>query len=132
LAGIGWGLYSLAGKASSSAAPGPAVTTADAFARGAIVVVPLTTLGAASLSLSAYGVLLATISGAVTSGVGYVIWYAALRHLTATRAALVQLSVPVIAAAGGAAFLGEEISERLMIAAIVILGSIALGVAARR
>jgi drug/metabolite transporter (DMT)-like permease len=132
VAGIGWGLYSLAGKPLDMERPGPAVTTAKAFTRAAVVVVPVTGVAAASLSVSAYGLLLATVSGAVTSGVGYVIWYAALRHLSATRAALVQLSVPIIAAAGGVAFLAEEVTVRLVIASVVILGSIALGVTARR
>jgi drug/metabolite transporter (DMT)-like permease len=132
VAGIGWGLYSLAGKAPGGGATGPAVMTTRAFTRAAVVVVPLTALAAASLSLTVHGLLLATISGAVTSGLGYVIWYAALRYLTATRAALVQLSVPVIAASGGVAFLSEEVTARLVIASIVILGSIAVGVTARR
>jgi drug/metabolite transporter (DMT)-like permease len=66
------------------------------------------------------------LSGALTSGVGYVIWYAALRGLNATTAATVQLSVPVIAAAGGIMLLGESITPRLLIASAAILGGVAL------
>jgi drug/metabolite transporter (DMT)-like permease len=126
--GVGWGFYSIAGKGAGD----PAVTTADAFWRAALVVVPAITLVFTLLSVTSYGLLLATVSGALTSGIGYVIWYAALRHISATRAALVQLSVPIIAAAGGVAFLAEAVTPRLVIASVVILGSIALGVAARR
>jgi len=74
------------------------------------------------------GAWLAVLSGAVASGVGYVIWYAALKGLTTTRAAIVQLSVPVLAAIGGVLFLSEEITPRLIISSIVILGGIALAI----
>jgi drug/metabolite transporter (DMT)-like permease len=82
--------------------------------------------------LDVAGVIYAVLSGAVASGVGYAIWYAALRGLTATRAAVVQLSVPVIAALGGVAILGERISLRLAIAAVAVLGGIALFVFERK
>jgi len=127
-AGVGWGFYSIVGKGAGD----PAVTTADAFLRSALIVVPLTVMAWSLLSMTPYGLLLATISGTLTSGIGYVIWYAALRHLSATRAALVQLSVPIIAAVGGVTFLAEAVTLRLGIASVVILGSIAIGVAARR
>lgn len=127
-AGVGWGFYSIAGKGAGD----PAVATADAFLRSALAVVPLTAIAWGLLSLTPHGLLLATISGGLTSGIGYVIWYAALRHLSATRAALVQLSVPIIAAGGGVTFLAEAVTPRLVIASVVILGSIAIGVAARR
>ena len=80
---------------------------------------------------SARGVLLAATSGALASGVGYAIWYAALPSLTATRAALVQLLVPVIAAAGGVALLGEAVPLRLPVAAALVLGGVALAVTSR-
>ncbi len=124
---MGWGLYSIAGKG----APDVMVTTADAFRRSAMIAVPATALVFSYVSITPWGALLATISGALTSGVGYAIWYAALRDLSATRAALVQLSVPVLAALGGVAFLSEAINLRLAIASVVILGSIAIGVAGR-
>jgi drug/metabolite transporter (DMT)-like permease len=69
---------------------------------------------------------LAAISGGVTSGVGYAIWYRALRGLTATQAGILQLSVPVIAAAGAVAFLGESVSSRLAIAGAAVIGGVAL------
>ena len=75
---------------------------------------------------------LAVISGAVTSGLGYVLWYVALRGLTTTRAAIVQLSVPVLAAAGGIAFLSEPATRRLGISSALILGGIAIAIVARR
>ena len=74
------------------------------------------------------GLALAAISGAVTSGLGYVAWYAALPSLTATRASILQLAVPPLAAAMGILFLGETVSTRLLIAAPLILGGIAIAV----
>jgi drug/metabolite transporter (DMT)-like permease len=76
-------------------------------------------------------VLLAVVSGALTSGFGYVLWYAALRGLSATRAAVVQLCVPVLAAGGGVAFLSEAISARLVLAAALILGGVGLSLRGR-
>ena len=78
------------------------------------------------LSLDRAGVIYAILSGAVTSGIGYAIWYAALRNLEATSAATVQLSVPVIAALGGIILLSEPISLRFIITSIAILGGVAL------
>jgi drug/metabolite transporter (DMT)-like permease len=75
---------------------------------------------------NAAGIALAVASGAITSGIGYVIWYAALPGLSAMRAATVQLSVPLIAAFGGALFLSEAITPRLALASVAILGGIAL------
>ncbi len=75
------------------------------------------------------GLLLAVLSGALTSGIGYVIWYAALEHLSALQAALVQLSVPAIAAAGGVLLLGEPLSMRLLVSSILVLGGIWLALA---
>lgn len=76
--------------------------------------------------MNATGVLYALLSGSLTSGVGYAVWYTALRGLTATRAATVQLSVPVIATFGGVVFLGESITLRLVMTSIAIIGGIAL------
>jgi drug/metabolite transporter (DMT)-like permease len=83
------------------------------------------------IQLSSRGIFLAALSGAISSGVGYAIWYAALRGLTSTRAAIVQLSVPVLAAWGGVIFLAEDISIRLILAGALILGGIALAVTGR-
>ena len=130
LAGVAWGVYSLRGRGATDAL---SATTGN-FLRA----VPLTLLASALGFLaqerthaSAQGVAWAVASGAVASGVGYVIWYAALRGLSATRAATVQLTVPVIAALGGVVFLAEEITLRLGIAAVLILGGVALAVPAK-
>jgi drug/metabolite transporter (DMT)-like permease len=77
------------------------------------------------------GILLAVISGTAASGIGYVIWYAALRGLSSTRAAAVQLSVPVLAAFGGVIFLSERLTLRLVIASVLILGGVAMTVVAK-
>jgi drug/metabolite transporter (DMT)-like permease len=128
LAGIGWGLYSMAGKGMDA----PTAATMAAFQRAALIVLPVALLAVPWLSASWWGIVLATISGAITSGMGYAIWYAALRHLTATRAALVQLSVPVLAATSGVVLLAEHLTLRLVLAGVFILGSIWLGVARRK
>jgi drug/metabolite transporter (DMT)-like permease len=128
LAGIAWGVYSLRGRGTGS----PLADTAGNFIRAVplIILVRLVTLN--SVQLSESGILFAVLSGAIASGVGYVVWYAALRGLTATRAAIVQLSVPILAAWGGVVFLAEDISLRLILAGAFILGGIALAIAGRR
>jgi drug/metabolite transporter (DMT)-like permease len=78
------------------------------------------------------GIVLAVTSGAITSGLGYAVWYAAVRGLTAAQAAIVQLSVPPLAALGGVALLGEELGARLMLSGAAVLGGIAVAFAARR
>ena len=89
-------------------------------------VVILTAITYSSAKMTNRGILLAVISGAITSGVGYVIWYAALNYLRAMQAALVQLTVPAIAAIGGVVLLAESISLRLLISGALILGGITL------
>jgi drug/metabolite transporter (DMT)-like permease len=123
-AGTAWGVYSLRGRGRADAV----ASNAASFARS----VPLA-LGASAIGVSVgvthvdlVGVGLALGSGAVASGLGYAVWYAALRGLTATRAALVQLSAPPLAAAGGVLLLGESFSPRLLVAGLLILGGIAL------
>ncbi len=86
-------------------------------------------LWSSSLTISPMGLLWAVLSGSITSGLGYVIWYAALRGLTAMRAATVQLSVPVLAALGGVVVLSEAITLRLIVSAVVILSGVGLAVA---
>jgi drug/metabolite transporter (DMT)-like permease len=126
-AGAAWGIYSLRSRGVAD----PLAATAANFARA----VPLTMLlGVASigrLHADPAGVLLAVVSGAVTSGIGYVLWYAALAHLSSLRAAAVQLSVPLVAALGAVAFLGEAFTSRLALASVSILGGIALVLAAK-
>jgi drug/metabolite transporter (DMT)-like permease len=124
VAGIAWGIYSLRGRGSGD----PVVATAANFARAVPFALIVSLLAVADFQVTDRGAWLAVLSGAVASGVGYVIWYAALKGLTTTRAAIVQLSVPVLAAIGGVLFLSEEITPRLIISSIVILGGIALAI----
>lgn len=126
--GIAWGFFSIRGKGAGD----PVLVIAGSFVRASLFAL---LLGAASfpiLSLDAQGVLWAALSGGLTSGVGYVLWYAALRGLSVTSAATVQLTVPAIAAAGGVAFLGESISLRLVLASIAILGGVAIALAGKK
>jgi drug/metabolite transporter (DMT)-like permease len=127
-AGACWGVYSLLGRGSAN----PMLDTTANFLRAAPLAVVASAIAFAHMHVSSTGLLLATASGAVSSGLGYVIWYAALRGLTATRAAIVQLVVPLLAALGGVIFLGEEFTARLAIAGVLILGGVALAIAARR
>lgn len=127
-AGIAWGIYSLRGKKNAGDAT---ATTAGNF----ILAVPFTIVfslcGLHWMSIDAAGVYYAIASGAITSGVGYAIWYTALPGLQAMQAAIVQLSVPIIAASGGILFLGEPMTVRLALASIAILGGIALVIIGR-
>ncbi len=128
IAGIAWGVYSLRGRGVGS----PLANTTGNFIRAVplIIVVRLVLMNDVHMTQS--GILLAVLSGAIASGVGYVIWYTALAGLSATRAAIVQLSVPVLAAWGGVALLAEDVSLRLVLAGALILGGIALAIAGRR
>jgi drug/metabolite transporter (DMT)-like permease len=126
-AGIAWGGYSLRGKGVSD----PLAATAGAFIRAApLGLLPVLAL-MPGLHADARGVGLAVASGALSSGLGYVLWYAALRRLNALRAAVVQLSVPLIAALGGVLLLGEAFTLRLGLAALAILGGIGLVLGSR-
>ena len=120
LAGVAWGIYSLVGRGSAQ----PTADTAGNFIRAA----PLACLGLLLVdpSMDARGVTLALLSGALTSGLGYAIWYAVLPALRASTAATVQLTVPVITAIGGIVLIGEAASWRLWIASLAVLGGIAL------
>jgi len=121
-AGLAWGIYSLRGKAAGD----PTSATTGNFLRA----VPLAAMVSIVLFRSAHldraGIGYAVLSGAIASGVGYVIWYTALPGLRATSAATVQLSVPVLAATGGILLLGEPLTLRFLCASISILGGIAL------
>jgi len=127
-AGAAWGIYSLRGRGAGD----PTRVTAGNFLRAAPVALALSLLGMKGASADAAGVGLAVASGALTSGIGYAIWYSALPALKATTAATVQLSVPVLAALGGIAFLGEPVTLRLALASSAILGGIALVVLQKR
>jgi len=119
--GVAWGVYSLRGKQSRD----PVAATAGNFMRTLPLATVALLLSWSSLQAAPRGLVLAVVSGAITSGLGYVIWYLALRGLTATRAAIVQLAVPLIAAAGGIAFLAEDPTARLAISSVLILGGVA-------
>ncbi len=121
-AGVAWGIYSLRGKGAGD----PTRVTAGNFLRAAPIAAALSLLMLNGTSLDNAGFWYAVSSGALASGMGYAIWYTALPELKATNAATVQLSVPVIAALGGIAFLGEPITLRLVLASVAILGGIAL------
>ena len=128
LAGVAWGTFSLRGRGS----PDPLQATAAIFAR-TLPFVAATVAIAFAINhphLSLQGVVAGLVSGGVTSGIGYVLWYRALKRLTSLQAASVQLTVPVIAALGGVVFLGEHPTLRLVGAAVLILGGIALSIVA--
>jgi len=128
LAGFAWGIYSLRGRRNSD----PITSTTDNFIRAVPLVLAFSLVELQEMQYTTQGVLFAVISGSLTSGVGYVLWYAALRGLTATQAAVVQLAVPAIAAIGGVVFLSEQIFARLLIASLAVLGGVGLAVAGRR
>jgi len=128
IAGVAWGAYSLMGRASTH----PIETTAGNFLRAAVFGAILSAVSLGLFAWDARGALLAVLSGAVASGLGYAIWYTVLPALRATHAATVQLSVPVIAAIGGVLLLGEHLSLRLVLCSVAILGGIGLVLHARR
>jgi drug/metabolite transporter (DMT)-like permease len=130
VAGIAWGVYSLRGRGSRS----PLSDTAHNFARSLLFALPVLgfLLARSSVSATPRGWLLAVASGSLASGVGYSLWYAVLPTLGATRAAALQLLVPVLAALAGVLLLGERIDPRLVLCAAMILGGVALALACRR
>lgn len=127
LAGMAWGAYSLLGRSARA----PLAETAGNFLRASPLAVLLLPFVPHALSISPMGALYAVLSGSVASGLGYAIWYAALPSLRSSRAALLQLLVPALAAVAGVLLLGEAIDARLLMGGIAILGGVALGVLAR-
>jgi drug/metabolite transporter (DMT)-like permease len=127
-AGIAWGAYTLRGRASGD----PLGDTTGNFIRSVPIGIIISVIFIPAFHLSNRGIVLAILSGAVTSGIGYTVWYSALKHHTATRAAVLQLSVPVLTAVIGILFLAETASDRLMIAGALILGGIGLVIAGRK
>lgn len=135
ISGIGWGVYSLLGRARNGAdgtalqQGGPTAQTMGNFVRAvgiiALLSIPVLTLSSEAMPAKR-GVVLAVTSGAVTSGLGYALWYSVLKSLTAVRASIAQLSVPPLAALGGILFLGEPITQRFVIATLIILAGIVL------
>ncbi|OLB19157.1 MAG: hypothetical protein AUI05_01380 [Verrucomicrobia bacterium 13_2_20CM_2_54_15_9cls] len=125
-AGVAWGIYSLRGKRERN----PVTATTGNFVRAVPFAAAVSIIFLRWLDLDIAGVIYAIISGAITSGLGYVIWYCVLPSLKAASAATVQLSVPVLAATGGILLLGEPITLRYVLASIAVLGGIALVVVA--
>jgi drug/metabolite transporter (DMT)-like permease len=128
IAGVAWGAYSLRGRSASA----PALeTTAANFVGTVPAAALLILLERESLHLGRSGLVIALVSGALASGVGYIIWYSALRTLPATRAAILQLLVPILAAAAGVVMLGEALTVRLVVAGAVIILGVAVALSAR-
>ncbi len=127
-AGVAWGVYSLRGKGAGD----PMRVTAGNFLRAAPIAAVLGIFALPWFVPDLAGILYAIASGAVASGLGYAIWYTVLPGLKATSAATVQLSVPVIAALGGVAILGEVITVRLLVSSIAVLGGVALVILSKR
>lgn len=128
LSGVSWGVYSLLGRDSTR----PLATTAGNFARSAPVALALSAFSLAGAHASARGLALAVASGALASGVGYSLWYAALPALTSARAGIVQLTVPVLAALLGVVFVDEGLTVRWLLAALAIMAGVLLAFRARR
>ena len=132
LAGAAWGVYSLRGRGAGD----PTLVTAGNFWRAAVMALVLSGVMQASALLNASwdaeGLAYAVASGAVTSGLGYALWYSVLPALKATQAATIQLSVPVLAALGGVALLGEVMTEPFVLASVATLGGIALVIWGKR
>lgn len=126
VAGLAWAVYTLIGRGSAT----PLVDTAGNFVRTVPVALLLIVAGSFAGSPSPLAIGYAVISGVVASGLGYAIWYTALPHLTRTRAAIVQLTVPAIAAAGGVLLIAEPLTLRLVIATIGIVGGVAMALLA--
>jgi drug/metabolite transporter (DMT)-like permease len=121
-AGLAWGIYSLRGKGERN----PASVTTGNFARAVPFAAALTIFFFPSTNYNLAGITYAIISGAITSGLGYVIWYSALPGLKTASAATVQLGVPVLAATGGILLLGEPITLRYMLASVAVMGGIGI------
>ena len=127
VAGIAWGIYTLKGRGSKN----PLMDTAYNFLRTTPLVILLAITTIANVNYSSEGIFLASLSGGITSGIGYTIWYIALGGLSSTQAAVLQLSVPVIAALGGVIFVSEAITSRLTISATMVLGGILMVILGR-
>ena len=134
VAGVAWGVYSLRGRKSSR----PLLTTADNFVRAvpfalaaSAVAVAARSQALGGMNWTAHGAGLAVASGSIASGVGYCLWYLALPRHTATRAALVQLLVPIIAAFGAVVVLGESITLRLVVGGGIVVAGVAMAIGAK-
>lgn len=128
VAGVAWGVYSLRGRGNDDAL----ASTAGNFILSLPMAALMLLAGRRGLHATGEGLLLAAASGALASGAGYAVWYTVLPALSAMRAALVQLLVPVLAAVGGVVLLAEPVSLRLPVAAALVLGGVALAVTSHR
>jgi drug/metabolite transporter (DMT)-like permease len=122
LSGLGWAAYTLLGRGTRD----PVRASAMNFLAATVMMLPFVLLTLSDLHVSGTGVILAVLSGAVTSGLGYALWYRVLPQLQPATAATIQLSVPVIAIIGGALILAEPVGVRLMLGTVAVLGGIAL------
>ena len=120
ISGIAWGLYTLIGRSSQN----PLSDTAYNFLRSSPFVLILILFGLDDVHITSFGVMLAMLSGGIASGIGYVVWYIALKEISVTQAAVVQLMVPIFAASGGVVFTNELISLRLIESSALVLGGI--------
>jgi drug/metabolite transporter (DMT)-like permease len=131
-AGLGWGIYSLAGRKARD----PLVATAANFLLaaplGLLLSLALPGTGAPTVEPSTTGLALAVTSGVLTSGLGYALWYHVLPQITGSAAAVAQLTVPVLAMAGGMLALAEPLTAQFALAAVVVLGGVALSLVARK
>jgi drug/metabolite transporter (DMT)-like permease len=127
IAGVAWGAYSVRGRRST----GPLAETTGNFVRAVPMTVVISALAFTAFRTDLRGAVLAAASGGITSGLGYVVWYAALTGLGPVRAAIVQIATPVITAVTGVLLLGEAISPRLIGAGVLILGGITLALTRR-
>ena len=127
IAGVAWAVYTLVGRGTTD----PLAANARSFVWSTPLAMLLVALARGPVQATGRGVVLALLSGAVTSGLGYAIWYRALPRLTVTQAAVAQLSVPVIAAAGAALALGETLTPRLVVSGIAVLAGVGLVLGAR-
>ncbi len=128
IAGVAWGLYSLKGRGVKD----PLEATAQNFMLAVPMVFVVSLFTFSTSHLSSEGVLYACLSGALTSGVGYAVWYAALKGLTNMQAALLQLCVPIIAAFGGVVFLSEQITTRLIYAGLFIISGVVIALLGKK
>lgn len=122
LAGVAWGLYTLRGRGAGD----PLLRTAGNFTRAIPLVLLVSIISYSDLNVQRKGALLATLSGTICSALGYVAWYAALQHLSATRAAVLQLLVPVLAAMAGVVVLAEPYGLRQALASAMVIGGVGL------
>jgi drug/metabolite transporter (DMT)-like permease len=127
IAGVAWGVYSLAGRT----APEPVAANARSFLWSTPLALVIVAVAHSSIAASGRGIGLAVVSGAVTSGLGYAIWYRALPSLTVTQAAVAQLTVPVIAALAAVGMLNERLTARLVVSGVAVLSGVALVLLAR-